>query len=669
MFPISRRVLLPALPRPARHFRKELGAFLGTSLLLATSAASAQMELAALPKLPSDLTLMPFDDLMMLEVSSVSKQNEPAFDAAAAVFVLTGEEIRRSGARSIAEALRRVPGLHVARNLTQSYAISARGFNSTQADKLEVLLDGRSVYSPLDSSVPWDLLDTYLPDIDRIEVIRGPGATLWGANAVNGVINIVTRSSAGTHGTEISAGGGNEERAFGAFRTGGSFGDTGHVRVWAKGFDRDSDALPDAGGQAPDGYKAYHGGLRTDWSPFDRHQATVSGGAFDASGMIGAHAATARGGHLLSRIACCEDAPDRWSVQAYVDRFHTLIPEIFEEQRSTADLNFQYRLGAGRRNDLTFGAGYRLTRDDTAGPPSAFIFLPEDRTLQTYSAFIQDRISFPDQRLTLTIGSKFEHNSFTGFEFQPGLRLGWRANDSLFTWASVSRAVRTPNRVDTNLAVFCPPPEGFPPYCGPGAFPIGNPEMKSEVLLAYEWGLRLRAARNLRLDLATFYNDYSRLRSQEQSPPFGAFENRLTGYSHGGELSLLWQARENVELHLWYGFLDLRVRPDPGSTDTTSKPGTEGSDPRHQAGLRLAYNPADRWQLNGFLRYVDELPAQGVPAYTELSLRAAYWPRTDLELAVVGENLLHPQHAEFGTADSRGDPERSVLFEVRWLWK
>jgi iron complex outermembrane receptor protein len=229
--------------------------------------------------------------------------------------------------------------------------------------------------------------------------------------------------------------------------------------------------------------------------------------------------------------------------------------------------------------------------------------------------------------------------------------------------------VRTPNRADTNSAVFCPPPEGYPPYCGPGVFLIGNPDIRSEVLIAYEWGARLHAARDLTFDLATYYNDYSRLRSQEAVPPFGAFANMLKGNSYGGELSAVWQPSSALELQLSYSYLHLRVHPDAGSSDTASQAQREGSDPEHQAGLRVAYNPADRWQLNAFLRYVDRLPAFDIPAYTELNLRAAYRLRPDLELAIVGENLLHPNHAEFGAVDSRGNPERSVLLEARWIWK
>jgi iron complex outermembrane receptor protein len=560
----------------------------------------------------------------------------------------------------------------VARGTVQQYAISARGFNSREADKLEVLLDGRSVYSPRNSSVAWDILDTYLPDIDRIEVIRGPGATLWGANAVNGVINIVTRTAQQSLGTEAGGGGGNEERSFGSWRSGGRFGETGAVRAYAQAFERDSDADPVNGGEFPDGFRTQQAGLRADWSPTRRLGATLSGDLYDAHGQLGPRAAYARGANVVGRLRCCSDAADRWSTQFYLDHAVLNIPDILGERRDTADVNLQFRQQLFGWNDFTIGAGYRVTRDETDGAPEGdpnprLVFAPESRSLQTISAFLQDQIAL-SQHVSLTLGSKFEHNAFTGFELQPGVRLGWRATERVFAWSSVARAVRTPNRTDTNLGVYCG--AGIPGFCGPGeVFFLGNPQQRSETLIAYEGGVRLRPAATLTFDIAAFHNDYDRLRSEETGGAFVAFDNKVDGASTGGELSAHWQPRDTLDVQLFYSYLELDVRPGSDSTDVSSRPTLEGSSPRHQAGLRFGVRPVGSVRVDTFVRFVDTLPAFGIPSYTELALRASWRVRPTIELSVTGENLLHPHHAEFGFAGERGDPQRSVFGELRWSWQ
>lgn len=643
-------------------------------LFLAVAAPSASAS--------DDLTELSLNELMNIEVTSVSKRAEPLFRAAAAIFVLSGDEIRRSGVRSIAEALRLAPGLQVRRTNAVSHTITARGFSG---DKLEVLLDGRSVYTPLTSTVFWDVLDTYLGDIERIEVIRGPGATLWGANAVNGVINIVTRSAADTANIEVRGGGGNEERAFGAVRAGQRLGDAGHVRLYAKAFERDGAAQPD-GSALRDGMRMQQSGFRFDGAPAQRQSLILSGQVYDgrqnSTGLAPANRPTltgVSGGHLLSQWSYRTEGGGELGVQAYYDRYNRLIPEVFDETRDTVDLGFQHRIKLGQNHNIVWGSGVRFSRDETGGAPLAIIFAPADRTTRTYSAFVQDQVRLGADG-ELTLGGKFEYNDFTGFELQPGIRLGWALTEQLFTWGSVSRAVRTPNRIDHDVAIFCSQGLFNAGLCpAPGeTLRIGNREFESEKMIAYEWGLRFSQSRHFSLDLNTFFNDYTDLKSTETSPPpFGRFQNQLQGESSGGELSVNWTPLEGLELRPFYAYLRLDVQARPGSTDTRTANTTEGSSPEQSAGLRAAYNPWPNVTVDGFVRYVDRLPALAVPHYTELNLRLAWKPWPAFEVALVGENLLDARHPETGTAASASQPapragnelERSVFAEFRWTWR
>ncbi len=630
----------------------------------------------------ADLTELSLNELMAIEVISVSKRAEPLFQAAAAISVLSGDELRRSGVRTIAEAIRLAPGLQVRRTNAVSHTITARGFSG---DKLEVLLDGRSVYTPLTSTVFWDVLDTYLPDIDRIEVIRGPGATLWGANAVNGVINIVTENTADTADIEVRSGGGNEERAFGIVRAGERLGKSGHMRLFAKAFERDGAAKPE-GSDLRDGMRMQESGFRYDGAPTKKQSLTLSGQVYDAhensTGPAPASNPTlteASGGHLLGQWSYRTNGGGELGLQAYYDRYKRFIPEIYDETRDTADLSLQHKINLSPDQRLVWGSGARWSQDETGGPPNAIIFVPQDRNIHTYSAFVQDQIRLGEDG-ELTLGSKFEHNAFTGFEVQPGIRLGWTLTERLFTWGSVSRAVRTPNRLDHDVGIYC-----SAGLAGAGLCPtegetlrIGNHEFESEKLLAYEWGLRFWRGRVFSLDLATFFNDYTDLRSTETSPPpFGSFQNQLAGQSFGGEVSVGWTPLEKLELRPFYAYLKLDLHAKPGSTDTRTANTTEGSSPQQSAGLRAAYNPWPDFTVDGFVRYVDRLPALAVPDYTELNLRLAWRPWPLFELALVGENLLDAQHPESGSAASASQPEpragneleRSVFAEFRWTWR
>lgn len=652
------------------------------SLCLVTGAASARSyEVAALS---DDLTQLSLDELLNIEVTSVSKRAEPLSRAAAAVYVLTGEEIHRSGARSIAEALRLVPGMNVARTNANTYAISARGFQSG-GDKLQVLIDGRSVYTPLTSAVFWDVLDTYLLDIDRIEVIRGPGATLWGANAVNGVINIITLSSNKTLGGSLVAGVGSEDRAHAGLRSGAKLGDNATARFYAKAYDRDHARLV-SGADARDAQVFQQAGMRLDGKVTERQSYSLSGDVYgsrvSANGALTQDSVESRmsGANLNGRGSLDLGDGDQLDLALTFDQYRRVIPQTFGERRETYDASLQHLLNLGDgRHKLIYGASYRYTQDETEGPPQIIIFDPASRSLKTYGAFVQDQIQI-GENLTWTLGSKFEHNDLTGFEIQPSTRIGWQFSPDWFGWAALSRAVRTPNRLDHDIAIFCPAPVGIPGICGPNTtLRIGNPEFDSEKLIAYEGGLRYVGGSQWSGDVAVFYNDYADLRSTETAPPFFSFQNQLEGEALGLELSATWKPGASTEVKGSYSLLQLDLRAKPGSTDTDSARNIEGGSPQHQAGLQGSWWITPKWALYGFLRHVSELErvatpsattgAVNIPAYSELALRVAWKPTTQLELALMGDNLLDAQHPEYGSESSRSELQRGVKLDLTWQWQ
>lgn len=641
--------------------------------IAALACCSAAAAAGGTPAAVADFTSLDIEQLMAVQVTGVTRRAESYSSSPAAIFVLTGEDLRRAGARSIVEALRLVPGVFVARSNAQSYSVSIRGFATSNSDKLQVMLDGRSVYSPLASAVFWDVLDTYLDDIERIEVIRGPGATVWGANAVNGVINIVTKRAVETQGTQGYVGGGNEEKAFAGVRSGGRLGNWGNGRVYAKAWERDASRLA-TGDDAPDGQKHVQAGARI-------------GGAIGRWGYLRLHGDlydgrqhTATGTSQVSGRDVVAAWDYRWRdggetrSQLYYDGYDRDIPTVFAESRDTYDLSLQHNLRPRGGHQLTFGAGVRVSQDRTGGPPLLIIFQPDERTIRTYSAFAQDEIRL-GERGTLVLGSKFEHNDFSGYEVQPGARLGWTLSPRFFGWAAVSRAVRTPNRLHHDIGVNCTsaliqnPTPGNP--CA-GLAPdtvisVGNRNFDSETLLAYEAGLRSQWSRRLLLDLALFYNEYDELRSTE---PGLRFDNGLEGEGYGGELTVSWQRSERLAVQAFYDYLQLEVDRKAGSADLRTPASLEGSSPEHQAGLRVSLRPHPRLDLDAALRYVDELSAQDVDDYVELGLRAGWRLQPHLELSLSGQNLLDSRHAEFGTNPAtRGESERSLFAELSWSWE
>lgn len=640
-------------------------ALLAVGVCLGSTAASAQIQPNGLQ--PSALAEMSIEDLMSIKVTLVSKQEEELRGAPAAIHVITQDDIRRAGVTSIPEALRLAPGLQVGRVDAHTWAVTARGFNDTFANKLLVMIDGRTVYTPLYSGVFWDVQDTLLEDIDRIEVIRGPGATLWGANAVNGVINIVTKRAENTQGWLFSGGGGSEERGFGSFRYGAKAGEDTYYRLYGKYNLRDDSARAN-GGDASDGWQLGQGGLRVDWVPEE-----VSRVTFQADGYVGTERQTytrfsptpphapstvgdegsLAGGNALVRWTRSFSDESELSLQTYFDVTHRN-SIVFAEDRHTYDLDVQHRFGIGNRHRLIWGAGYRATADRIRDTDNFDVsFTPARRTDQLVSAFVQDEIALVEDRLALIVGSKFEHNDYTGMEIQPSGRLLWTPHSQHTIWGSVSRAVRTPSRAEDGVRLNLPSPAGSPV---PLTSIFGSSDFGSEDLMAYELGYRVQPHSRLSLDLAAYYNVYNDLRSTETTgisfvPPAHivvVVGNALYGETYGGEASATWRATDWWRWHLSYTHLRLQMHTRSGSTDTTTAADIEGASPQHQLSFRSTMDLPRDLEFDWGVRFVSSLPSRNISAYTLMDVRLGWRPRKNLEMSLIGHSLLDSRHPEFG---------------------
>src|SRR5438874_1148306 len=477
-----------------------------------------------------DISRMSIEELMNVEVTSVAKRPQRVADAAAAVFVITQEDIRRSGSASIPEALRMVPGLQVARIDENKWAIGSRGFNGRFDNKLLVLIDGRSVYTPLFSGVYWNVQDVMLEDVDRIEVIRGPGATLWGANAVNGVINIISKKAKDTQSAAVTAGAGTEERGSGSVRYGSKIGNTSY-RAYGKYFNWGPSEYP-SGMTAHDGWDALRGGFRADWTPAGANSLTLQGdiyrSRFDETLTVASLSAPYSntfpndgkysGGNILGRWNHTSERSSM-SLQMYYDNTTISDHSLFGDHQNILDLDFQHGFHVGDSQQFVWGLGYRSIRDKNDSSFTVSL-QPNQVTLNQFSTFLQDEISLVDNRLQITLGSKFERNEFTGFEIEPNARLLWNLTPNQSIWTAVSRAVRTPALTEEGLRLNSQVIPPGTPFANPTPFPavvavFGSHQFNSEDLLAYELGYRVQATKNLSLDIATFYNNYSNLRTAE----------------------------------------------------------------------------------------------------------------------------------------------------------
>ena len=594
---------------------------------------------------------MSIEELMQIDVTLATRQPEPARTAATAIDVVTAEEIRRSGVTTIADAIALADGVHVARFNNGTWAISSRGFNTNSTNKLLVMVDGRTEYSPLFSGAFWNMLDYVLADVDRIEVIRGPGATLWGANAVNGVINIVTRSARDTQGGYAALGTGNEDPALADFRYGSSYGRLAY-RVYGKYAHRDAQVF-DTGASSGDARRRGQAGFRIDADGADGDTWLLKGDLFrsrddlpdrDDGEFLGA-ALQAAWSHALSSTS-------RLHVQSYYRREYRMVPQQLTHRIDTVDLDVQHAFAAGAQHGILWGAVARVNSDSTEGGTVAFE--PASRRYPLFSAFIQDEMMVSPERLWVTAGVKVEHNAFSGPEWQPSVRARLQLTPANIVWGAVSRAVRRPTRLDVDVRAFGP--------TGALLAVGGGDAYEGENLLAGELGYRAQVAAVLALDATVFVHRYDDLRSQEL-PPTGPpimVSNTLQGRSSGMELSATLQPLPIWRLHATYTLLDVSVTRAPGSRDIGGG-ATEGNDPPYHFGFRSSLDLPRRLELDAHIRRVAALPNPAVPAYGELNLRLGWHATARVELALIGQDLLHAQHPEFGgLAPRRVEFERSV---------
>ena len=632
---------------------------------------------------------------MDIKVTSVTKTEQKMSQVAAAVYVITQEDIVRSGATNIPDLLRMVPGMDVAQINANTWAISARGFNAQFTNKLLVLIDGRAVYTPLLGGVNWDVQDVPLEDIDRIEVIRGPGATVWGANAVDGVVNIVTKQAAATKGGLVVGGGGTEAQALGLAQYGGTVHGNTDYRIYTKYLNQGS--FPEFNGPDGDGsWDLLHGGFRSDSRLSSKDTLTLEGDLYS-----GSEAATIihifsidppvtgnldittglSGGNLLARWNHDFSSRSGTSFQFYYDNYERTGPESLESLQ-IVDFDFSHHFHWGERQEIVWGASYRHFWDNAQGTIDQS-FNPPDASLQLTTFFGQDTVTLKPDRLLLTFGSKVENSYFTDYGLEPSVRLAWTPSNWATLWSAVSRAERSPARRDRQLfaplGVFPDPKGSNTPV---EAILFGDPNFISEHVLAYEAGFRTQPTARLSFDVSVYFNKYDHLTSLEpgteylQSSPAPArlimpitFGNLLYGATEGGEISANWKVTERWSLVPSYAFLEMHLHAKPYSQDTTSVAEYQGSSPQHQAQLRshveLPYKLS--WDANAY--FVSALPVQGVASYTKLDTQLRWRFAERAEFAVVGQNLLKDRQLESNDQLTLVNPSlirRSAYAKLTW---
>lgn len=618
--------------------------------ILATAFAAASMgpASAAVVKSP-DLADLSLEQLTRITVTSASRREERLLAAPASIFVITADDIRRSGATSIPEALRFAPNLHVARADNSQYAITARGSNNVLANKMLVLIDGRAVYTPLFSGVFWEAQDVLLGDIERIEVISGPGATLWGANAVNGVISITTLPARRTHGPRVELGGGDRERGV-SLRHGRALAEGGSLRGYFRYFDRDG-VRTQSGRDIGDDARRVQGGFRGDWGT-EARGFTLQGDAYRGE-VDRSPSREFSGANLLGRWRHELADGSRLRVQAYYDRTDRRHEETFDESLDTFDVEAQHLLKPWRGHTMVWGGGHRRSRDRVENS-AAQAFLPADRSLNWTNAFVQDEVALAP-RLSLTAGLKAERNPYTGVEWLPNMRLAWQPGVEDLVWAALSRAVRAPSRLDREL--FFP---GTPPFTV-----VGSSRFESEVAYVAELGYRAQVSHGLSLSATVYHHDYPNLRSLGLTDEGPAFLNDVEARTSGIEAWGSYRPSPSWRLSGGFVLQDVERRVKPGRIELGTI-GSLGNDPERKALLRSSWDITPRHELDVALRHVGALPDPAVPAYTTVDLSLAWRASRSVELSLAVKNVFDRHHVEWGAGTDRVEFDRTVFLRATW---
>jgi len=639
-----------------------------------------------------DLTTMSIEDLMNVKVTSVSRTEEKLSRTASAVFVIGPEDIRGSGALNIPDLLRMVPGVDVAQLTSNTWAIGVRGLNGRFSNKLLVLLDGRAVYTPTFGGTFWDVLNLPLEDIERIEVIRGPGGSVWGANAVDGVINIIMRKAEETRGGLVSAGGGNLEQGFGTVQYGGNLANKTDYRIYTR-YQNEAPNPNGAGQEGGDGWHLLNGGFRTDSSLSSNDALTVQGNIYSGQEKIPVTQLVS----ISSPNLQFTDAPANLS-GGYIQSIwnHTFSPRIgttleisydtyqrndaLREGRRTLNADFQHHILWGNRQNILWGLAVRYTSSHSDGgilvslsPPSA--------TDSLYSSFVQDEIALIPNRLYLTIGTKLERNYYTGWAAIPSARVAWLIDDRQMLWAAFSRPIRTPDETDVALR------SNVAEFTGQGGLPTvieitGNPNYGNETMTAYELGYRTTVSKKLSIDFAAYYNDYTHEQTIEPGAPFLestpaplhlvlplTFGNLMHGEAHGLEISTKWQITNRWSISPGYAFEEIHMHTEPSSQDSTSAAIAEGSSPLYSAQLRSRVDLSHGLEWNASAYFVDGLAAENIPAYTRVDTQLTWKWGERGTFSVVGQNLQRAHHFEFQDflhSIDANQAKRSAYAMIRW---
>jgi Outer membrane cobalamin receptor protein len=631
---------------------KWLAGLCAAACITGTAMAAEQRGLEELKRLS-------LDELLKLEVSTVSRKNERWWAAPSGIDVVTGDEIRRAGVQNIPDALRLATGMHVAQSSARSWGVSLRGMNVLAANKISVLMDGRSLFTPFFSGVNWESQDTFLEDIDRIEVVRGPVGALWGAFAVNGFVQILTKPAWDTQGWLASAAAGDEDPLSLSFRYGGKLGADVYYRTYAKYWQ--TEWTYDASGRrtqpATDFFQT---GFRVDALRGNDTTATVQGDYFTNRDLpLDRPQAEVSGFNLLGRWRRSFTTDSNLEAQAYFDHTFRTIPTQFEERRNTVSGSVKYHAVRGR-HDVLVGVDALVSRD-RIGNIGFAVLEPGERTTHTVGIYVQDTYQVVPDRVAATFAVKGEHNTFSGFEYQPSLRAAWTPTERTTVWSAVSRAVRTPVRVDEDLAIRFGGMELF----------AANDDFETEEAIAWELGWRHQVGSMLTFDVSAFHYDYDHLRSTE---PLGAeplpatFKNMLNAKSKGAEIAVMLQPMSRVFLKGSYRYLDLEFSRDPGSVDTSGG-NSEGNDPRHVATIGAHFDLPGGVELDTFLRHASALPNPAADGYTTVDVRLGWRVSSQWEIAVSGRNLLDAQHVEFVTTNSLNEQvPRRWLVKATWRY-